>query len=255
MKTGIVLSGGGARGVAHLGFLKALAEWGIKPDYLAGVSAGSIVAALIANDYSPDEVLKILKTHTILRYFRFSFRRGGILSMNDTKKLLTKYLHKKTFEELSIPTYIIATNIENGEETCFYRGDKLIDAVIASSSIPFIFQPYEIDDTFYLDGGIVNNFPAEYLSYQCDVIIGSYVNPFAKLTGKMTFFETMERTFHLAIYSKNKERMKMCNFVLEPHKLVGYSIYDIRKVDEIFEIGYQSTVKNKTAILKVFDKA
>ena len=165
-KTGLVLSGGGTRGFAHLGALKALHENNIEPDIIAGVSAGSIVGAFYADGKDADLALKALTSKKLLGLLELMVPKNGLLKMSGFVKSLNQTLTAKTFEELKIPLRIYAVNINTAEFARFDSGE-LIPAIVASSSIPVVFPPVYIRGQYYLDGGLINNFPVEELHGLC----------------------------------------------------------------------------------------
>ncbi len=251
-KIAFVLSGGGARGIAHLGFIEAMNELGVTPDLISATSAGAIIGGFIANGYSPKEALKIIQTSKILDFVTIAFGKG-LLSMRNADKAYHKYFKKSTFESLPIELKVIATNIETGAEKCFQHGD-IIAPIIASSSIPTLFEPMLIDGEHYVDGGVVNNFPAEYAKYNADVVFGQYVNPWVKKKAIKSYRELIERTFHLAIYSGNKQRMQLCDFVIEPEELRKYTIFDLKNSNEIYRIGYRAVMDKRKEVEQILNR-
>src|SRR5690606_16592247 len=134
-KIGLVLSGGGTRGFAHLGALKALKEHNIKPDIIAGVSAGSIVGALYADGEDAEKALKALTSKKLFGFLEFMIPRNGLVKMSGFQKTLRKHLSSEKFEDLKIPLIIFAVNVNKAELERFDKGD-LVSAITASSSIP-----------------------------------------------------------------------------------------------------------------------
>jgi len=134
-KTGLVLSGGGTRGFAHLGVLQALNEEGIYPDVIAGASAGALAGVLYCDGISPQEALKIMKGSSRLNYMKPTMPRDGLLLLSGIKKILEDHLHAKTFGDLKIPLYVSATDLNNGKAVYFSNGPRL-EPIIASASIP-----------------------------------------------------------------------------------------------------------------------
>jgi NTE family protein len=129
---GIVLSGGGARGIAHLGVLKALEEIGVKPDVISGTSAGAIVGSFYASGHKPEEILDIVLNTTLFSSLRPALGRG-FLRMDRAELIYKKHLAPATFENLKTPLYISATNIINGEAVYFNEGDLILPIMAASS--------------------------------------------------------------------------------------------------------------------------
>ncbi len=155
---GLVLSGGGARGVAHVGVLKALESFGIKPAFIVGTSAGAIVGALYGAGLSPDEIFifysleeKSFKKLSPLKEI-IPAKRSKIL-----RELLLKYLPINNFKELEIPVYINSVDIKNCKRIIISEGD-LIGAMMGSSAIPFVFEPVRYGDSLLVDGGVMDLF-------------------------------------------------------------------------------------------------
>ena len=152
-RLGLVLSGGGARGFAHIGVVQAMYEAGLRPDIISGTSAGSIVGAMIAAGHTPEECLNFFLGKKILHFARPTMSKKGIMIMNGMEERLAEFLHVKTFEELKIPLVITASDINGAVPVHFEKGE-LLPCIIASCSIPVVFTPREIDHVDYVDGGV-----------------------------------------------------------------------------------------------------
>ena len=153
-KIGLVLSGGGARGFAHLGLIQALNEAGIFPDVISGTSAGALVGVLYADGYNPKEILKLMNAGSRFDLMRPALPREGLLQINGIAKILKTSLRAKSFSELKIPLFVSATDLNNGKAVYFSEGE-LLEPVIASASIPVLFQPVKINNISYVDGGVL----------------------------------------------------------------------------------------------------
>ncbi|MFW6218654.1 MAG: patatin-like phospholipase family protein [Bacteroidota bacterium] len=199
-KNGLVLSGGVARGYAHIGVLKALHEWGIKPDVVSGVSAGSIIGAFYCDGYSPEEIEEILSNKKMMEFIKLSTPKCGFMEMTGLKLTLKKNLRSKKFDQLQKPLWITATNYCTGETEYINKGE-ILDAIIASSSIPVVFKPHKINNNYYIDGGITNNFPLEPVSEKCNHLIGAFVNPVGIGNQPQGIFQAAIRSFQLSIAS------------------------------------------------------
>jgi hypothetical protein len=136
---GLALSGGGTRGFAHLGVLKALEEHNIRPDVISGVSAGAIVGVLFADGNKPEDILDFLTRNKLFQFLRFSIPRQGLVQMSGFERTLKEMLKTKKIEDLGIPMKIFAVNINTADYTCFEKGD-IVSVVKASSSIPIVFS-------------------------------------------------------------------------------------------------------------------
>ena len=257
MKIGLVLSGGGARGIAHLGVLKALVEKGIEISMISGCSAGSIVGAMFAAGYSPDHIYELVISTNTLRAMRPSWSRGGLLHMNRAEEVYLQYIPHNSFEKLKIPLTVNATDLYAGETVYFSKGE-LLKPVMASCSIPGLFEPVKVGERTLTDGGILNNMPIEPLVGKCDFIIGSHCNPYGMQENSKSMTTILTRALFLAINNNSKSRLAQCDLLIEPPLLKEFDPADIRKASLIFKAGYEFTkelnlpkIISKTANLAV----
>ncbi len=160
-KIGIALSGGAARGFAHLGVLKALVENDIPIDCLAGTSAGSISGACFASGLEINKIIEIGRNMTWFRTTGFSYSAKGLLSNNALGEFLSKNLPHNNFEDLPIPFAAVACDLETGDEVVLKDKGDLVAAIRASCAIPGIFVPVEIGGKKLFDGGVVANVPTK----------------------------------------------------------------------------------------------
>lgn len=238
MKIGISLSGGGARGFAHLGILTAYFEAGGEVSRYAGTSAGAIIGAFLAAGYEPGRIKEIILSSNLMWHFRPSINGKGLIKMEKVAEVFRKYLPSEGFEALDLPLTVAATDIQHGKTRYFEEG-PLIQAVMASSSLPVIFAPIKIEDTFYVDGGLLDNMPVAPLENRCDTIIGLNCNPFEAETDLGNFREMMERSLLLAVNYNTHDRAKRCDVFLEPSGLSPYKVFALNKAEEIYNIGYR----------------
>lgn len=241
-KTGLALSGGAARGIAHLGVVKALYEKNIHPDCISGTSSGAITGALLADGHDPEELLEIFVKKRLLSYMGINFERIGLLKMSGLRTDLRKHLGAKKFEDLKVPLYITCTNLNSGKVEYFNQGD-LIEIIIASASIPGIFAPVKIGSNLYADGGILDNLPVKPLENNCKQIIGVNVNPTGPEENLGNAVSVVERSFHLSIGARIKEVSSKCDLFIEPEKLQNYRLMDLSSGKMMFDIGYEHAKK------------
>jgi NTE family protein len=239
-RTGIVLSGGGARGFAHLGVLQALNEADIFPDIVSGTSAGALAGALYCDGQSPNEILKIMKRQSKLDYMRPIVPRDGLLQISGVVKLLENYLKAKTFDELKVPLIVCATDLNNGKSVYISKGE-LITAVIASSSIPVLFKPVIINKIYYVDGGVLDNLPIKPIQNKCNLLLGSFVNPVGYEESISGLITIAIRVFMLDQTKEMLEKKKYFDLLIAPVELTKFGILEVEKADEIFEMGYKQT--------------
>jgi NTE family protein len=239
-KIGLVLSGGGARGFAHLGVIQALNEAGIYPDIISGTSAGALVGVMYSDGYTPKEILKLMNSVSRLDFMRPALPREGLLQIGGVMKIIKSNLRAKTFEELKIPLYVSATDLNNGKSEYFFEGD-LFEPVMASASIPVLFQPVIINNICYVDGGVLDNLPIRPIENKCNFLIGSFVNPVGFLEKISGLISIAERTFMLSMSKEILEKAKRFDLFVAPEELMNYRILDPEKADELFLVGYNST--------------
>lgn len=238
-QVGFALSGGGAKGFAHLGVIKALQEVGLYPDYISGTSAGAFSGCLIADGYSPDEIISFFDNRAFKEFGKLMIPRSGIFSSIPFYRFLHKHLRAKTFEELQIPLSVTATNLERGKSVHFSEG-LLVPPVVASCSVPIVFKPVKINGEHYVDGGLFKNFPVSPIRKHCRFVIGVNVSPLVNRPYKENIWSIAEQSFHYMFTSNALLDKKACDFLIEivPPDEKGYSMFDLVHTREIFESGY-----------------
>jgi NTE family protein len=241
-ETGLVLSGGAARGFAHIGVLKALHEKNMEPDIVSGVSAGAIAGGFYSAGYKPEEMLDFFIESSIFKFVKLTFGKRGLFNISGLEKLLRKYLGTQNIEDLEKPLIIAATNIREGKTKYFTTGD-LVDSILASCSIPVIFYPKDINGELYVDGGVTNNFPVEPLKNICKNLIGVNANPISGYNPHKGLAHIALQSFHLSIASGIEEKKKLLKYYIEPRELRNYAYYDISANKKMFDAGYRETLK------------
>lgn len=250
-KIGLALSGGGARGVAHIGVLKALAENGIEIDCVSGASAGAIIATLHAAGLSIDQMLEIVAESSLFKAFKLVVPNTGLTSLSYLKGKLTELISLDDFSILSKPVFIAISNLNKG--TLVVKSDgPLFDVVTASSSVPLIFKPVEIAGETYVDGGLLCNLPVEPLKEVADYIIGVDVMPSVEVENKSLngWVGITTRCFELSIHANTIPQKKLCDQVVEVKGVVKYHIFQFNKYKEIYELGYQAAMEKMDKMLK-----
>lgn len=241
---GLILSGGGSKGIAHAGVLQFLEEKNIYPLQIAGSSAGSIVAALYGSGKSPKDILEFFKSIYFFHWKHFTFSKAGLIDSESFKEYFYDIFKDASLSELKIPVHITATDMIKGKSKIFGPETKTIDAVIASSSFPGIMSPYEIDGQLYSDGGILNHFPTDILREKCETLIGVYVSPIQKIEASdlNSIKSVTARAFDLLSANSSTQKFDHCNWLIEPEALSQYSTFETSKtkMEAIFNIGYES---------------
>lgn len=246
MKTGLVLSGGGARGICHLGVIKALEEFGVSIDCIAGTSAGSITGCLYSYGYKPDEIVKMISETSLTRSLKLAWTWTGLLSLDGLRDIFLKYIPENDFKALKIPVTIAATEIKKGRIEYFTQGE-LIPAILASSCVPAVFNPVQYNGGLYVDGGVLDNLPVKAIYDQCQFIIGSHCNFIRSDVDLKSFRSVIERSLLMAISGNTTVSKTLCHVLIEPPDVGRYTGFDLGKAKEIFEVGYRYTKDNFTA--------
>lgn len=246
----LALSGGGARGIAHLGVLAALDELALPVGRLAGVSSGAIVATFYAAGVAPREVLRLFQAVNVVRLTRPVFGQRGLLGLDAVEQLLARHLGPGLrFEDLRRPLTLAATDLVAGETVYFSQG-PLLPPLLASSAVPIIYRPVEYQGKLLVDGGLLNNLPVEPLLARPGgaPLVGVHCNPLHREARIPTLRRVLERTLQLAINSNTLARQAQCDLLLEPPALLAYRPLDYRKSAELFEIGYRYTLGQEAAL-------
>lgn len=241
MNVGLVLSGGGVRGVAHIGAIKALEEFGVHPSHIAGTSAGAIVGALYAGGCKCEEILEFFKTTQIFSIDKYARNKPGFVDTEKFYEHLKAYLPKDSFSSLRISLHVTATNLLDGTLKIFDKGE-LIKPVLASAAVPGLFAPVSFKDGYYVDGGTLNNFPVELIKEFCDQIVGIYVNPFEKIkkTELKHAHNVLERAYHIMVANETVLKFAHCDVLIRPEHMAEFSMFSLKNIDSLFELGYKS---------------
>lgn len=243
-RIGLALSGGGARGIAHIGVLQALEENGIFPEVLSGASAGAIVGALYAAGKKPEEIMAFVRKASFFKLFKVGLPYSGLTKLTYLRERLADTIAEDSFEALRRKLFIAIANLNTGE--CELRGSgPLFDVVTASSSIPLLFQPVEIGGQLYVDGGLLNNMPVEPIQPLCDVTIAVNVMPHVQVANKavQNVFGIAQRCFDLSVLANTRPSIALCDLLIEPKEVHGYNIFQINQYEPLFDIGYKAAME------------
>ncbi len=287
-KIGLVLSGGGAKGFAHIGTLQLMDSLGIKPDYIAGTSMGGIVGALYSIGYSGKEIEELARrtdwtelftdtpTRDLLPHFikkntgKYQVEFGlkgftpvvpsGIIQGQKINQLFTKlvfdYENVSNLDSLPIPFSCIAVDVPSGKEIVITKG-PLSKAMRATMSIPSVFSPVEWDDYLLIDGGVLNNYPADIAKKAgMDFIIGVNVSAPKKSKEQLrSFLDLLDQTINIPGYPKEEVHAKMSDILVVP-EIGSFSAQDFNDDDvkEIIRIGKEAAYKNLDQFLALRDR-
>ena len=242
MKIGMAFGGGGARGFAHLGALKALAERGVRPFIISGTSAGSIVGAFIASGFAPEEVFELVKKNRFIDYAKVSLPSSGLFTLSNLRNLLERLLPVKEFKDLKMPFFVAVTNLYSGQVEYIHEG-PLATAVEASCSIPVVFAPVKMNGCLYVDGGVLDGIPVTPLIGKCDRIIALSAGAKGEVKRVGSLKEAGFRVLDLMNSRDVNRAREHADIVLEPEGLGAFRTLDTRHADEIFAAGYECARK------------
>lgn len=241
-KVGLALSGGGAKGFAHLGVFKALEDLKINPEIIAGTSAGAFAGVLYADGHSPEEILTFFEKKSFKEFAELTIPHSGLFKADRFKHFLKKHLRAKTFEDLKIPMKIVATDLANGKSVTFEKGN-LIPAIIASCAYPIVFTPAVIDNVHYIDGGLFKNFPVSIIKKDCETVIGVNLTPLTTQEYKDSILYVAERSFHYISVANSLEDRNLCDLLIEMDNLSKYQMFTLDHLEEIYNLGYKKAKK------------
>lgn len=252
---GIVLSGGGSRGLAHIGVLDALRENGVEPACVSGTSAGAIVGALYAAGYPAGEMFEFFETSSPFRPSKLTLRKAGFVDTDKIVEDFRPYFPLDSFEALGKRLFVAATDLVRGRLEVFSSG-PLIRPVVASSSVPLIFTPTEIDGCLFVDGGIIDNFPVDPLLGLCDVILGVYASPLSSsdASGLQSSFAVSQRALEIGMFHNSRRNFHKCDLVLCPPALAGQPTFALRQSRAVVEIGRAAALDRMDEILALVER-
>ena len=272
LKIGLALSGGGAKGLAHVGVLKVLEEQNIKIDYITGTSMGAVVASLYSAGYTPDQIENILvdinwngyisgeldnkkiplekklnnqKYAATVRYdkeFNLSLPKGfgstEIIYLR-LKKLLANVDNINDFDKLPIPLRIITTDLNSGKAVALSKGD-LARAITASVAIPTILDPVEINGNLYVDGLISRNLPVEdVINMGADIVIASDVGNEVKDNKDYNILSVMNQLVTIQSASSTQHQREMATILISPD-IQAYNATDMKRGREFITLGFEA---------------
>ena len=252
VKIGVVLGGGGCRGIGHIGVLKAFEELGVKVDYIACCSAGSVVGSLYAFGKSPAEIEAIAKSIK-----KRDITKGSIPFVKPAKterleNILNDIFGDVTvFSELKIPTTVVCTDLKTGKEVDFDYGN-VAKVVSASCAVPGVFTPVEYEGMNLVDGGLRNNVPVDIVRKMgANVVFAIDVNHLRGTGTKSTStVSVLSATIGIMMQSKVDQTLSMADLIFEP-ALETFSPLKFENIDEMIKIGYDTVMANKSKIIKM----
>jgi NTE family protein len=200
-----------------------------------------VVGALYAAGKTPEEMLAIAKNKKLYNLFNWSIpKKGGMLSLKVLHQVLQANIPEDSFESMQKKLFISVSNISSGLNEIISSG-PLFRAIVASASIPIVFEPQVINGQTYVDGGLFNDLPVEPLVGNCRQIIASHVNYNGPDPELLSIRAIAERVYRLAIYNNVQKNFSKCDFIIDPPELRQHRIFDFKHIDKLFGIGFEAT--------------
>lgn len=254
-KIGFCLGAGGARGAAHVGFLQAMEEAEIKPDYVTGCSMGAVVGAAYCAGVPLSTIQTAIRGLRLFHLVAPTAKRGGFFETKKVRRLLEHYIGDPDFRDLKIPFHCVAVDMRTQSLVEFSEG-SVLDAIIASSSIPTIFCPLEKDGMRLIDGGVLERMPvAQVKNMGADVVIAVDVlgelHCKEEMPGTLgVLMETLDIMDNYRTRRRRKENQDIIDLWLEPD-LGDMSQYTFRLFEFAMEKGYEIGKANVDKILRL----
>ena len=252
VKLGLALGGGGARGVAHIGVLKAFEENGITFDFVAGTSAGSIVGAMYSFGKTPEEMLKIARTLDVKDIRKSKFFMPS--KTDGIEDLIKQNLGDVDVSQSKIPFSAIAVDLISSREIAFTRGN-LSKVVAGSCAVPGVFVPVEYEDMHLSDGGLQNNIPSDVpRHFGCDYVVAVDVNSTRGYgTSSLKVLDVILATIRIMSKSNCNKGYLNADIVVAP-SMKEYKSTKIEDIDAMYAEGYQAGLEAVPKILELISK-
>ncbi|MCX7698363.1 MAG: patatin-like phospholipase family protein [Candidatus Goldbacteria bacterium] len=243
MKIGLALGGGAAYGFAHIGVLKVLEKYGIKPDFISGTSVGSLIGGIYASGVSIQQLEEAARDFNWFDIVSFTLPKGGLLSIEKLDNFIYKHSKVKKIQDTKIKFAVTATNLLDAKEEIFFEGD-MGPIIRASCSLPGIFAPTVYNHKIYVDGGILKNVPTEVLKKMgADFVIAVdlLANSKIDILKNNNIFNIVWASWTLTIQEHTKiTQYKDADIVIKP-TIYNINPFDVFKRDEIITAGYNIT--------------
>jgi len=241
-KIGLALGGGAVLGAAHVGVLKSLAENDIEISYIAGTSIGAFVASFFAFKKSWQEIQEIASELNWMDITGITLSRYGLLSNEKLGELIINYLGDKNIEDSDIQLAMVTTDVTTGEKVVLKEG-PVARAAMASTCIPGIFSPVEIDDKLLVDGGIVENVPINTVSKMgADYVIGVDLNAKHAYERPGNILDVILNSFHYTLMTASKLQTEDADLLIKPD-LSSFNRTNTDQIEELMKQGYKDSVK------------
>lgn len=248
-RIGLALGGGAAKGIAHIGVLKAFEEEQIRIHCISGTSAGALIASYHAFGRPAESILSICSTLNLSKIINFTLERGGLFSTNAIREMIHRDLGDCRIEDADIPLAICATDIETGEQLIFREGN-LADAVCASMAVPGLFVPVEVNGRILVDGGLVENVPISPLAGMgAGITVAIDLSHVTRYPKPIDTFDVISNAINIGIDFNTRKQLKKVDIAV-PLDLSGYSLTNnADRVEELYLEGYHPMKKKIRQVL------
>lgn len=236
---GFAMSGGFIKGFAHLGIMQSLIEHDIKPNILSGGSAGALAAVFYADGNEPYKVLDFFSGHKFQDLTRLVVPKTGFFELDEFMDFLKSNLKAQKLEDLKVPLIVTATDLDHGVSVHFHKG-SIAERVAASCCMPVLFKPIKIDNTYYVDGGVLLNLPVSTIRRICEKVVAINVSPILAPKYKMNIVSIALRSYDFMFRSNTIAEREKADLLIECNKLSGYGNTELKKAKEIFDLGYNA---------------
>jgi NTE family protein len=238
-RLGLALSGGGTRGLAHIGVLQAFEDSGIRPDYLSGTSIGAFAASLYAFGVPLREIRSIGQGMSPVNVSKLKLSRYALFSNEELARLIQSKIGKARIEEALIPLAVIAVDIGTGEKIVLRQGE-VAPAVMASNAVPGIYRPVIIDGRMMVDGGIVEDVPISPLRPMgADTVVAVNLSADRRYRPPDDIIDIILNALDIAIDEDTKAQVKAADVLIEP-QLSHFRRMDVSQIDALIAEGYRA---------------
>jgi NTE family protein len=252
-RVGLAFGGGSARGIAHIGVLRAFADYGVPIDYISGASVGAIIATAYAFDFSLDALTDKARGLSWYAISSFPNLKFGLASNSAVERIMEEFIGSADIAAAHTPLAIVATDIESGEKIVFRKGKAAL-AVRASTALPGLFVPVEVNGRKLVDGGLAENLPVSPLREMgAEICIGVDVAHWYSEKKVANVLDVMSNSIDILTNHQKMVSGQMADVLIEPD-LGAYSSSDFKKADELVKAGYRAAERKIPEILRLIER-
>jgi NTE family protein len=232
----LCLSGGAGRGAYQLGIISVLQEYGIEIKAVSGTSIGALIGASLACGKKADYIFEVMRSPELRSVFKLRLGHGYLFELNHKAAVVEKLIDRESFEALDFPLHVSVCDVKEESALYFEHGNDLKEVVLASCSIPPLFNPVSFNGKVLVDGGLVDNFPVEQLKKYNSPIIGINLHP-KRSTIPTTILGWLKNNIHTAWQSKYSEKAELCDIYFCNKELLECKVFSFADIDKAYEIG------------------